>query len=277
MRVAEGELVGVRLQVLRGDVVESPVKRPLHLRPEAFNGVGVDFATGVFFFPVIDCPVSVAEIPHVPIAQEFIGHNLRAFRDVGTKQRLNGSPFDVRNDLNLDPAFSLNLAKDRRLAFRAASTLSWPLAAKIAFVHFHGAGQRIAAILHQLSNPLRNAPSALIGHAKLAFKLFSRDPVLRLAHQENSVEPGNQGCWALVKNGSFRGIDLIAARASVRATAFNGIKVLLMAFGALKAIGIAALEDMCQASLIIGEVFSEVLDCVFHANSIAGMLLVVKG
>jgi hypothetical protein len=54
IRVTESELVNVRLQILRADGMVSSVNRPLQLRPEPVDCVGMCMAANVFALPVVD-------------------------------------------------------------------------------------------------------------------------------------------------------------------------------------------------------------------------------
>lgn len=277
MVIAESELVGVSLQMLRGNMVKSPVKRPLHLRPKALYGIGMDFALGELLASMINRPVGITHIPDVSVAQKLIGHDFGTFGNIGFNHRLNRGAFNIGNYLDANFPFAFNFAKNGGFPYGSASALSRPLAAKIAFIHFYNAGKQVIAAFHKEPNLIRNAPSAFISNSKLSFKLFSRNSILRLAHQKNSVKPGNKTCGALVKDGAFRRVDLMAARASVGAASLDRVKVFLPAFGAFKTFWVSVFEDMRQTSLIIGEVFFEFFYRVFHTNSIAENLLVVKG
>lgn len=280
MIVAESELVGVSLQMLRGNMVESPVKRPLHLRPESFNGVGVGLASDIFAMNMVNHFMLIAHASDLAVGGEVVGHDLGAGNNIAVHDGLNSSQFPIGNDLNLNPSFSFNASENNALSLRCPVSLPnlyFFLPPDVGIINFNHAGKRICTSLHQLSNLVSDAPSALVSYAKLPFKLLGRYAVLALAHKENSMEPRNQRCGALVENRAFRGIDLVSAGASVRAPAFNGIKVSLLALRALKTFGIAVLEDMRQARFVVGEVFLEVFDCVFHDFSITGDLLVVKG
>ena len=279
MVVAEGELVEVGGQMLPRDSMISPIDRPLKLAPKTLKGVGVEDALDVFAFPVGNGPVRVAQGSNLPIAGEFVGGHGRTGLDVSLNQRPQGFALHVVNDLGANLAATLRHSKDCRFTGCAASAPSRMLPADVRFVGLNDSAQESAAGFHHESDLLRNPPSAFIGYSKLALKLLGRNPILRLTHEEDRMEPECQRRRALVEYRTGCRVDLMAApRADVRSPCGDRvIAIFVMALRALDSVRVLVLEDCRQAGFVVGVVFAEVVDRVFHANSIAGKLSVAKG
>ncbi len=279
MVVAEGKLVEVRRQMLPRNRVVSPVQGAFKLAPKSLNGVGVEHTFDVLPLTVIRGAVGVSRRSDLVVARKLVRGDCCPFLNAGLNQRHNGLALNVRHDFGPDIAPALDHAENGGLASRPAPTLPLALAADIRFVGLNDADQSLPVAFHEKSNLLGDPPSALVGYSKLALKLFGRDSVLGLAHKVDGMEPKSKGRRALVKDRAFRGIDLMATGASVGAAMLHGVKVLFAALLALQAVVISILEDVCQTSLVIREVFAEVLDRVFrfHALSLTDSLLVVKG
>lgn len=121
---------------------------------------------------------------------------------------------------------------------------------------------------HKFANLLGHTPSCFIRYTKMSFQLLSRYSVLRLRHEENSVKPRQQRSATFMKNSSLCRVDLIAARASERASIFNRIKLFLATLRTFKSFWVARLKNMFQTRFIRRKLSFELFDCVLHKEII---------
>lgn len=279
MVVAERKLVEVGRQVLPRNGVVSPVQGAFKLAPKALNGIGMEHSTDILPFPVIDSPMLEARGSDLVVARKFVRGDRGPFFDAGLNHRHQGFALNVWHHGSPNVAAALCYSENGGLSRCSAPALPLALASDIGFVGLHDATQNLSVALHEKSYLLGDPPGALVGDAQLPLKFFGRDSVLGLAHEEYGVKPKSQRCRALMEDCAFRRVDLVTAGASVRAAAHNGVKLFLLALGALKALGVAFVEDVGQTAFVVGEVFLEVRDRVFlfHALSLTDNLLVVKG
>ena len=257
----------------------SPVDRAFKLAPKALDGVGMEDALDVLTLAVGNSPVLVAERADLVVARKLIRGDRRPRLNAGLDQRRQGLSLDILHDLRPDLPAALGHAENDRLSGRPAPALPLPLAADVGFVGLDDAAQSPAAGLHHKPDLLCDPPSAFVSNPKLAHKLHRRDAVLGLAHEVYRMEPKRQGRRAFMEDSPrCRGDMPPAPRADIIAAVRNRIvRVLMAAIRASDSLRILIAEDCRQASLIVGVVFSEVFDRVFHALSIAGELSVVKG
>ena len=257
----------------------SPVDRPLELAPKSLKVVGVENSLDVFAFPVGNSPMRVTQGSNLPVAGEFVGRNNRTGFDVGLNQRPQGLALHVVNNLGANLAATFSHSKDCRFASRTAPALPFPLSSDVSLICLNNTFQDSTARLHHDPDLFGDSPSALIGYAKLALKLFGRYPVLGLSHKEDRMEPSGKACRTLMEDRPGCRVDLMPAPGTDEGPARGDrvIAILVMALGAFNSLWIFVLENRRQAGLIVGVVSAEVVDRVFHAHSIAGVLSVVKG
>ena len=130
----ESELVHIRAEVLRRNGVVRPRNRPLNLRPEPFNGIGVNVATDELLPPMVHGLVLIAEFFRLFIYPELVGHNLSADFDI----RLDFVEYAVRftgQRLGFHIPAPFYHTEYRSFAFAAKTTL--PISADIGFVYLH--------------------------------------------------------------------------------------------------------------------------------------------
>jgi len=259
----------------------SPSNRPLQLAPKALYRVGIDVPPDVFLPEVVNGAMVIPHLRQILIGLEGVRHDLGAAMDVILNKGQENGLIGLLDDFGLNPTLSFNRPHNGGFIsqFMAALISCAVNAPYVGFVYFHNAYQWVAIRLHKPSNLLGDSPSALVGYFKMAFNLLGRYPVLGLAHQVDGIEPGCKRRRALMEDRAGHRGDLVSAGAGVRPPLFHGIKFLLAALHALKAVGIDLLEDIRQASLVIGELGLEVLEAVscFHAKSIHDKILDVKG
>ena len=260
--------------------VEGPVNRTLKLRPEAFNGVGVNLATNVFALPVADRFVEVPKCLNLVVTVGFVGSDDRARLDHSLQERHERNLLAVGNGLGFHSSLALDHAEHGSFARCAPSTLSASTdATDVGFIGFHHiiTAQRIGVLAHKLADLLCDTPSALIGNSEVPLQFFSGNTVLTLAHEKDGVKPKRERRSALVEDRSFGGVGLVSAGTSVRTAILNGVAHVSSAFRALQAIGISLFENMGEAGSVTGEIIMEILNRVLHSYRIPKCLLVVKG
>ena len=260
--------------------VEGSVNRTLKLRPEAFDGIGVNLATNVLTFPVADRFVQMPKRLNLVVTVGFIGGDDGTGLNHALQERHERNLFTVRNRLGFDSALALDHAENRSLSSSASSTLTaTPNAANVSFVGFHHIipAKRIGILAHKLANLLCDAPSTLIGHSKMPLQLLGGDTVLALTHQENGVEPKCERCRTLVEDCAFGWIGLEATTTRIRAAVLDGVAHVSSAFRAFQAVRVSFFENVGETGSVIGEIIMEILNRVLHSCRIPKWLLVVKG
>ncbi len=259
----------------------SPIDRTLKLAPKTFNGVGMEDASDILSLPMGYSPMLKAKGTDLVVARKLVRGYRGAGIDIGLDNRRQGFTLHVLNDLCLNIAAALSHSENSRFSGRPAPALSFPFSANISFVGLNDDAQSAASGFHHEPDLLRDSPCAFIGYAKLALKLFSRNAVLGLAHEEDCMEPKRQWRGAFMEDRSCRWGDMMPApRADIISAARKRIVGIFMgALHALNTVMIFVMEYCRQASPIIWEVFAEVFDRVFlfHALSLADELSVVKG
>ena len=248
--VAERKLIHVFLEMLRGNEMMRPVHRAFQLRPEAVNGLRVDFAANIFLVAMIDFAMAVSPFRCVAINRQFIRVNGRPVFHVASYVREHVGSGDGIDNLRNDVPATLDKADDRRLTSRTTTTLARPDAAVIRFVCLNDAGEfRGLAVCHELADFVIHAPRGLVGHSKLALQFLRGNAVLAGRHEENCKEPRLKFRAGFVKDRASGGIDLMPApRTGIRAAFFNRVvAVFLLAFRALQTTRPASLEHEIQA------------------------------
>jgi len=242
------------------------MNRPFELRPEALNRVGVNVALDVLPFAVLNGFMEMPDRSNLIVAVGFVRGDDGIRRHHSLDEWHQRNHLDVLNGAGFDPALALNRTKHRSLASGTTTTLATANAANIGFVQFDNllSVKRIGRLLHKHTDLFVDPPSTLIGNAEVPLKFFGSDSVLALANQENGMKPHSKRCGAFVENRSFGWVRLEATSASVGSAVSNWMERRLAALRAFQASGITLLKDMCQASLVVGEVLFEVFNGVSH-------------
>lgn len=242
------------------------MNRPFELRPETLNRVGVNVALNVLPLPVLDGFVEMPDRADLVVGIGFVGRNDRTRRNHSLNERHQRDHLDVFDGAGFDFTLALDSAKHGSLASGTTTTLSTANAADIGFIQFDNllAVQRIGRLSHKHPNLLVDSPRTFVGNAKVPFEFFGGDSILAVANQENGVKPHSKRGGAFVKNRTFSRISLEAASASIRAAVSHWMKSRLAALRTFQSVWITLLEDMSQASLVVGEVLFEVFNGVSH-------------
>lgn len=242
------------------------MNRPLKLRPETFNRVGVNVALDVLPLPVLDGFVKVSDRPDLVVTVGFIGRDNGVRGNHSLNQGHQRDHLDVLYRASFDLSFSFDSTKHRSLASGTTPTLSTANAADIGFVQFDDllAVQRIRGLSHKHPNLLVDSPRTFVGNAKVSFKFLGGNSILALTNQKNGMKPHGKRGGAFVKNRPFSRVSLEAASTSIRSTIGHWMERRFAAFRALQTVGITLFEDVCQASPVVGEVLFEVFNGVAH-------------
>lgn len=279
--VAINKFVNVSLQMLRRNRNVSPVNRPLQLRPEALDGVGVNVATHVFPFAVLHALMPVAFLASHKIGVVLIGHEVGTNPNVLPDNGHERGGLDVFHHHGADSALTFHHAGYGNLSTRhGPASLPVCLSAYVGFVGLNGAVKQVVPLLHKGADLFRYAPRRLISYAKVSLKLFCGDAVFRRAEKINGVKPAFEQRFGLVKNGARHGMYLVSAPlARIALAALYTIPLALFeAFRAGVVRAITALEKIIKAGFFIRKFLVELSDCMlFHTLIIAHFFRVVKG
>jgi hypothetical protein len=255
-----------------------PTKRPLELAPEAVNRVGMGFASDELVSSMLDRPVRVAEGFKGIVTVALIRGNLRTDRNGLLNQRHKSGGANLFNDIQLDLSLPLDSPEYGGLASRTTTALAGSNTANVGFVNLDVPADGPDVFLHQKADLFGDAPRTFVGNSKLTLKFFGRNTVLGNAHQKDSVEPQSQRSGRLVEDRTSRGRNLMPApRARVTAALKNRVEtILVLAAGALNTVWVLFVEQKRQTRGVIRELFSEVLNCVFHVFTLSEGIPVVK-
>lgn len=239
-----------------------PINRPLKLRPEAFNGVGVDGAASILLSGVVHGIMLEAKAPCVAIRGQFIRVERASRLGILPQMPEDVGITEARHGLAAHSTAALDNADHGSLASGSTAPLAGTLPADVGFIRLKNAHQLTGLVVgHQLANLVRHAPRRLVGHTKLALQFLCGHTVAGSGHEEHGKEPRAQRRAGLVEDRSRRGIKLMAApSAGIGAPFFDWIKtVFLPAIGTSRPRFPAGFEDKIQARPVIGELCGEVL------------------
>ena len=242
------------------------MNRPLELRPETLNRVGVNVALDVLPLAMLDSFVEMPNGSNLIVAVGFVRGDDRVRRNHRLNERHQRNHLDVLYGAGLDLTLTLNRTKHRRLTSGTTPTLASTNTANIGFVQLDNLLpiQRIGRLLHKHTDLLVDSPSAFMGNTQMPFKFFSGNAVLTLANQKNSMKPHGKRRRAFVKNRSLGWVRLEAASASIGAAIGDWMERRLATLRAFQSVGVTLLEDVSQTSLVVGEVLFEVFNGVSH-------------
>ena len=149
MIIAERILINVGLEVLRTNRMIDTRDTTFNQRPEAFNAVGVKFATHILFVMVVDAKVAIADSSHSVIAGELIGEDGSVPIYILNCKRNDGMPFNIINYLCNDFAVPLGSTDYFGLTFRTTSTLTPSHPAYIGFINFYFTCKMLEILIKQ--------------------------------------------------------------------------------------------------------------------------------
>lgn len=250
--------------MLAGNMDMRATDAALHLAPKALNSVGVDgkeaVVSDVFFFRMVHGVVREAHLSRGVVSLELVRHDSASGSDAVLHEAAQGDGLDVRNNLGDDIPATLHDTHDRGLVIRITPTLV-RLAADIHFIGFNGAFElRIAVYVpHVFADFVGHAPSGLVGDAKLALKLFGRDPVPGRGEQVEGVEPFLKGRVSAFKRRSLHGVDMVSAPlALIGRGLLNAAKLAgFTAFGAFLLVAVTHAHQVRKAGVIVRELFKK--------------------
>ena len=247
--------------------VVSPVNGAFKLRPETFNRIGVNVTTPKLSSTMLNCLVNMTECLNFVVAIRFISGDYSVRRNHFNEQWNKCGLLNIwdRNGFNL--TLALNSTEYSGFASGTPTTLTLPNTANIGLISFNDfiPIKRIIVLLHKKANLFCNSPCAFIGYSKLTFKFLSGYSIFTLANQIDCMKPQHKRGRTFMKNSSFSRINLKTARASIRSAVTYWGKAGLSTFLATKTIGKAVFKNVCQTSLVVGEVSFKVFNGVSHA------------
>ena len=233
----------------------------------------MSIATNPNLSGMMNAPMLVSRRAKAVVGGPFIGIDHRAWQYSFFDERNERVGFCVRYDLGNYRALSLNHASDNRFA-NSAATLNLSrsnvlvhvlrLAAKETFVGLDFTAKRIVIFFQHLANLFEHAPRGFVGDARLALKLFGRDAATSRGHQIDRVKPSLKRRAGLVINrvgGRVNVMPAILARVRV-ARSYLVMLSYLVARLAKDAIGVEVISQPIKASIIVRELFLEILERV---------------
>jgi len=272
MVVPKTILIKIGLKVLRRDSVIDTINPALDQRPEAFDGVGVNEATGILLGRMLNRLMGVPELLDKVVASKFVGVDRGAdiSRHLLPENRQQSPSLDVRHDLGCHGATTLHNANHGSLALQAPATLSALFATKVGLVNLNAAKHRLLALTHDTPDLLEHAPSCLVGHSDLSLQLLGRDAATGRSDQEEGMEPTPQGRGAVVKDGVSHRADLGAAELTPVGFPSFDVVVLrdLLALGAKDTLGPSGLYQKLKTGVVIRELGVKLLQRIdLHGGS----------
>jgi len=205
-----------------GNVDMSPADRQFQPRPKAFHAVDVGVAFNELFRAVIDRLVVKADFVQSLVGAQFVSVYGCALLDILRNDRLQGTLFDIGDDLRHDFTAAFQHPENDRLVRGTATTFATaPATADIGLIRFYMAVKDVFTIhvSHVLPDFMRHAPCTLVRYAKLTLQLFSRYAMPGSRKQVNGKEPLVQRGTATLHWSPYAGADLITAPLAVVNTA----------------------------------------------------------
>lgn len=247
--------------------VVSPVNGAFKLRPETFNRISMNVTASKLTSAMLNCFMNMTERLNFVVAIRFIGSDYSVRRNHFNKQWNERGLLNIWNRNGFNPTFPLNRSENSGFTSGTATTFSFTNAANISLIGFNDfiPIKWIIVLLHKKANLFCNSPSAFICYSKLTFKFLSGYSIFTLANQIDCMKPQYKRGRAFMKDSSFSRVNLKPTRASIRSAITHWSKVGLSALLATKSVGKAVFKNMCQTSLVIGEVSFKVFNGVSHA------------
>lgn len=245
----------------------SPVNGAFKLRPETFNGVGVNVTAPKFTSTMLNCFMNMTKLLHFVVAIRFISGDYSVRRNHFNEQWDKCGLLNIWNRNGFNFTLALNSTEYSGFASGTTTTFTLPNTANISLISFNDfiPIKRVIVLLHEKANLFCNSPSAFIGYSKLAFKFLGSYSIFTLANQIDCMKPQHKRGRTFMKDSSFSRVNLKPTRASIRAAVTHWSKTGLAAFLATKTVWKAIFENVCQTSLVVGKVSFKVLNGVSHA------------
>lgn len=267
------------MKILFGNMNVSAADAALKVFPEIFHAVDVRFANNIFADAVINSLVIVPFLPKTFVRVQLVSVNRRTGFDILLNDWFQRLAFAVRDNLRHHLPLALHHAKDNRLVGRSATAHAGAMTANVGFINFNVAKQRkfTVHLLHMFSDFVSHAKRAFVGHAKFPLQLHRGNAMAGSGEKVNCIEPQLHRRPAILKQRSGCRVDMMAAPlASVGANLAHPRPVrLALTLRASISLSKAAVENVLDASLVIGEHFVKFLNrqtgflvSVLHAPNI---------
>jgi hypothetical protein len=116
---------------------------------------------------------------------------------------------------------------------------------------------------HVFSDFMAYAPRGLVGHTKLALKLFRGDALPRSGKQIHGVKPHLEGRPGFLKRCPRHRVNMMPAPRTLIGREFlnPGKSSVFATFGAFKPKPVAHRHQMLKAGIVVGETPEKVMDC----------------
>ena len=248
--------------------------------PKVFQPVHMRAVQDILLFIVANYFMVVSLFAQTIVSDKFVRVRRGTLLDVLLNNWMERFNFAVRHNLGHYLSTALQHPEDNGFVFRATTAAhAASLSADIGFVNFDFAGQRKLAVNfgHVFADFMADAPSRLVGHAKFALQLFSRNTVARSGELVNRQKPKLQRRAAVLEQSADSGMQMMAADTAAK-SAFGLQAIpfgLFAAFRAGMALTKAAIKNVLQASLIVRVLGEKLSDChavfitvIFHAPNI---------
>ena len=208
----------VRQTCVQGTGCATPTDRQLQPRPKPLDPVNVAIAVNIFARTVIHRLVLIPGLGKPAVGLQFVAVHRTALFDVPLDDRLKRFLLNVWDNFCHHVAAAFQHSEHNRLVGGSATALTArPLPADICFVYLDDPAQRSLAIHfgHVLAKFMTHAPRRLVGHAELALKLLSWNPVAGRGEQEHRVEPLLKWCARQRKWSALHRMNVMAAVARI--------------------------------------------------------------
>src|SRR5262249_33218817 len=196
------------------------------------------------------------------VNRKIISKDNALWQNTFLDNRENGLCLNVWSDLRDYTAATFCNTEHRSLAIsnRRASTHSTFPATLFSFyvglIHLYRRSLQLYVLRKQTANLSEHTPCSLIGNASFALNLLGRDSTTGRAHEVHCIKPETERSSGLLKDGSRKRVNVIAAMVAGIGSATRDAVMLsfLLAFRAIGySRGITLLFDVFKAGIIIGK------------------------
>lgn len=217
---SERHFVQVGGQMLGADLVPASCDAAFQERERRFDSVCVNVgsAPDVFFLPVVNFLMAVAEIPKsAPIGGQFIGDDyIHILRDILLNVFCERAHLGIFGMKEAQIAVALANTDDNFLVLTMTPAPIFSSAARfsadVGFVHLNCSVQhRTASFFHGRADAMTEIPSRLVAHAERALNLASGHSFFRFAEQKCGEKPLCERQMGVIENRARRDGELVVA------------------------------------------------------------------
>jgi len=191
----------------------SACNRTLQEAPDVFYGVGVGIFHNILALSVRDRLMLSVMVPDTPVRGPVVGiDGLSLVLGVLLDEIMQG--LSVKAVDNLESGLAATLDDSNDDAFVASVTVADALLSTTypSFIHLNLAAQfRRVGFGHSVADAVAEIPCGLVRDSDGALDLIGRDAFLGLQHQVDGDEPLGKRKVAVMKDGSCRNRELVAA------------------------------------------------------------------